>query len=204
MPAAASQTLTIAPSKPFQETLAGQALLALAGSAFVGLCAHLAVPLPFTPVPLSMVTLGVLLVGLSLGPVAGFSAMVLYLVEGASGLPVFSPHGPGGLLQLFGTNGGYLFSYPLAAAAAGAIVRLAEKSMHTKDSATVRFAAASVAGTVASVFFFAMGATWLAHILHLTPSATMTMGVLPFLPGEVVKIAAAAGFFSAGRTLTRA
>ena len=204
MPAAASQTLTIAPSKPFQETLAGQALLALAGSAFVGLCAHLAVPLPFTPVPLSMVTLGVLLVGLSLGPVAGFSAMVLYLVEGASGLPVFSPHGPGGLLQLFGTNGGYLFSYPLAAASAGAIVRLAEKSTLTKASATVRFAAASIAGTVASVFFFAMGATWLAHVLHLTPSASMTMGVLPFLPGEVVKIAAAAGLFSAGRTLTRA
>jgi len=200
----ATQTATLAPSRSFHETIAGQALLAVVGSAVVGLCAHIAVPLPFTPVPLSMVTLGVLLVGLSLGPIAGFSAMVLYLIEGASGLPVFSPHGPGGLLQLFGTNGGYLFSYPLAAAAAGAIVRLAGKSAFAKSSATLRFASAAVAGTVASVFFFALGATWLAHVLHLTASATLTMGVIPFLPGEVVKIAAAAGLYSAGRTLTRA
>lgn len=200
----AIQTATLAPSKPFHETLAGQALLAVAGSAFVGICARLAVPLPFTPVPLSLVTFGVLLVGLSLGPVVAFSAMVLYLLEGASGLPVFSPAGPGGLLQLFGTNGGYLFSYPLAAAAAGAIVSLARKSPRVDASATLRYASAAVAGTVACGLFFAVGATWLASYLHLSTAAALHMGVTPFLPGEVIKVAAAAGLYSAGRTLTRA
>lgn len=199
----AIQTATLASSKPFHETLAGKALLAVAGSAFVAVCARLAVPLPFTPVPLSLVTFGVLLVGLSLGPVVAFSAMVLYLLEGASGLPVFSPAGPGGLLQLFGTNGGYLFSYPLAAAAAGAIVTLARRSTRVDASAPLRYASAAVAGTMAAAFFFLIGATWLASSLHLSTAAAMHMGVVPFLPGEVIKVAAAAGLYSAGRTLTR-
>jgi biotin transport system substrate-specific component len=198
-----TQTAVLAPVKPFQQTLAGQALLAVSGSAFVGICANIAVPLPFTPVPLSMVTLAVLLVGLTLGPVAGFSAMVMYLLEGASGLPVFSPAGPGGMLQLFGTNGGYLFSYPLAAAAAGAIVRLADKSAVVKASSTLRYASAAVACTIAATLFFAIGATWLASYLHLSTAAAMHMGVTPFLPGEVVKIAAAAGIYTSGRTWFR-
>jgi biotin transport system substrate-specific component len=199
-----AQTATLAPSKPFHETLAGQALLAVAASAFVGVCARLAVPLPFTPVPLSLVTFGVLLVGLSLSPVVAFSAMVLYLLEGASGLPVFSPGGPGGLIQLFGTNGGYLFSYPLAAAAAAAIVRLARRSTRLEASPALRYASAAVAGAIASTFFFLVGATWLASFLHLSTAAALHMGVTPFLPGEVIKIAAAAGLYSAGRTLARA
>src|SRR5271168_3672923 len=100
-------------------TWAGKASLAIAATAFVALCAHVSIPLYFTPVPLTLQTMAVILVGLALGPALGSSAMVLYLAEGAMGLPVFSPHGPGGVAQLVGPTAGFLFSYPLAAAAAG-------------------------------------------------------------------------------------
>ena len=117
-------------------------------------------------------------------------------------MPVFSPSGPGGLAQLLGPTAGYLFSYPLAAAAAGALVRTTG-SVRTTGFNPDRFLSACVAGTAASVFFFAMGATWLSHWLHLGLAATMKLAVLPFLPGEVIKIAAAAGIFSAVRLSRR-
>src|ERR1700732_1732527 len=92
-----------------QESLSGKVILTVAASAFVALCAHISLPLPFTPVPLTLQNFAVLLVGLALGPVAAFSAMMLYLAEGAMGLPVFAPHGLGGVAQLLGPTGGYLF-----------------------------------------------------------------------------------------------
>ena len=79
---------------------------AVAGSALVAICAHVSVPLFFTPVPLTLQTLAVLFLGLALGPRAAFASLVVYLIEGAAGLPVFSPHGPGGLLQLAGPQAG--------------------------------------------------------------------------------------------------
>src|SRR3954469_18368068 len=99
------------------DSLAGRVILAIGATLFVAACAHVSVPLPFTPVPLTLQNFAVLLVGMVLGPVAGFSAMVLYLAEGATGLPVFNPGGLGGVAQLLGPTAGFLFSYPLAAAA---------------------------------------------------------------------------------------
>src|SRR6201987_4705579 len=83
---------------------AEQAAIVVSASLLVALCARVTVPLPFTPVPLTLQNFGVLLVGLALGPRRAFAALVLYLVEGASGLPVFNPAGPGGVLQLFGAT----------------------------------------------------------------------------------------------------
>src|ERR1700749_1032548 len=94
-----------------QDSLAGKALLVIGASAFVAVCAHISLPLPFTPVPLTLQNFAVILVGMLLGPVAGFSAMALYLAEGAMGLPVFTPHSIGGIAHLLGPNAGYLFSY---------------------------------------------------------------------------------------------
>jgi hypothetical protein len=108
----------------FSRTFTGKAALVVCASLFVAACAHLIVPLPFTPVPLTLSDLAVLLVGLALGPELAFAALVLYLAEGAAGLPVFSPTGPGGLVQLFGFTGGYLLAYPFAAALAGYVDRL--------------------------------------------------------------------------------
>ncbi|WP_260738149.1 biotin transporter BioY [Tunturiibacter lichenicola] len=176
-------------SGSLQDSLSGKVILVIAASVFVAICAHLSIPLPFTPVPLTLQNFAVILIGMMLGPVAGFSAMVLYLAEGAMGLPVFTPHSLGGVAHLLGPNAGYLFSYPLAAATAGWVVRAMQR-------VTSRFRSGLVAATVASAPIFILGAGWLAHLLHLSASATWTMAVAPFLPGEVVKIMAAAGIFS--------
>src|SRR5574341_1634880 len=79
-----------------------QVMLVVSGSLLVALAARISLPLPFTPVPLTLSNFAVLLVGLLLGRRVGFAALVLYLAEGAAGLPVFSPVGPGGLAQLLG------------------------------------------------------------------------------------------------------
>ncbi len=175
--------------KDLRRTLAGKAFLAVGATAFVALCAHISFPLYFTPVPVTLQTLAVILVGMMLGPSLGFSAMVLYLTEGAMGLPVFSPHSPGGVIHLLGPTAGYLFSYPLAAAAAGAVVR-------TIRLGQSKFPAAVLAGISASVVTFVMGAAWIACLPHSSASTAWHLGVVPFLPGEALKIAAAAGAYA--------
>src|ERR1700722_7228433 len=135
-------------TESFQESLAGKTLLVIGATAFVAAYAHVSLPLPFTPVPLTLQNFAVLIVGMALGPVAGFSAMVLYLAEGALGLPVFTPSGgPAGMAHLLGPNGGFLFSYPLAAAIAGWMVR-------TLQPLTSRFRSALVAATAATLPIF--------------------------------------------------
>src|ERR1700722_13699724 len=171
------------------ETLTGKTMIVIAASVFVAACAHLSIPLPFTPVPLTLQNFAVILIGMLLGPVAGFSAMVLYLAEGAMGLPVFTPHSVGGIAHLLGPNAGYLFSYPLAAATAGWAVRAMQRI-------TTPFRAGLAAATLASAPIFILGASWLAHLLHTSAAATWTMAIAPFLPGEIVKITTAAGIFS--------
>src|SRR6202453_2744538 len=91
-------------------------LAVVSATALVAICAHIAVPLGFTPIPVTMQTFAVLLLGLLFGPGPAFACLALYLLEGAVGLPVFSPHGPGGIAQMLGPTGGYLLSYPFAAA----------------------------------------------------------------------------------------
>jgi biotin transport system substrate-specific component len=176
-------------SGSLQESLAGKTLLVIGATAFVAACAHISLPLPFTPVPLTLQNFAVVLVGMALGPVAGFSAMVLYLAEGALGLPVFTPSGgPAGMAHLLGPNGGFLFSYPLAAATAGWMVR-------AMQAITTRFRSALAAATVATLPIFLLGAGWFAYYAHHNVSATWSLAVAPFIPGEIVKITAAAGIF---------
>src|ERR1700751_1380212 len=112
---AVTQTLTYARGYDWTRQIA----LPVAASLFVALCARVTVPLPFPPVPLTLQNFGVVLVGLLLGSRRGFAALALYLAEGAAGLPVFNPTGPGGMLQLFGFTGGFLMTYPLVAGLAG-------------------------------------------------------------------------------------
>lgn len=188
-PVISSHAGLISNAKPLHETLPGKAVLCVAATLFVAACAHVSIPLFFTPVPMTLQTFAVVLIGMALGPVAGFSTMLLYLAEGAAGLPVFSPQGPGGVAQLLGPTAGFLFSYPLAAAAAGWLVR----SMPRVIS---RFSRGIIAGIGSSVVFFLFGAVWLAHLLHLGSVAVWSLAVAPFLAGEAIKITAAAGIFS--------
>ena len=176
--------------RSFLGSIPGKVFVAVSATAFVAACAHISFSLPFTPVPLTLSNFAVLLVGLVLGPVAGFSAMVLYLAEGALGLPVFTPMTAPGAAHLIGPAAGYLFAYPLAAAIAGWAVR----ALHRVTSS---FRAALVASIAATIPIFALGAFWLGHLLHLSGSAIWPLAVTPFLPGELIKVTAAAGIFTA-------
>ena len=148
-------------------------------SIVMGLLARVSVPLPFTPVPVTGQTLGVLTAGLVLSAPAAAAAMLLYLAQGAAGLPVFSPGGPGGLAQLIGPTGGFLLAYPLAA---WLVARL------SRTAGRFALAGALVSG---EIVIFACGAAWLAALLRLSPVSALQGAVLPFLPGEILKVALA-------------
>lgn len=160
---------------------ARQLAIVIGASAVIAVCARLVLPLPFTPVPLTLANFGVLLVGLSLGSKRGFAAAALYLAWGAMGLPVFSPMGVGGLVQLFGPTGGYLLAYPVVAFVAG---WLAERG-------TPSLARNVFAGIVAEALLFASGIAWL-QIATGSWQKAFAFGLAPFLFAEVIKVMFAA------------
>lgn len=165
----------------------GKGAAVLLGSLFVALCAQIAVPLPWTPIPMTMQPFAVLLVGLLLGPGLGAAALAAYLLEGAAGLPVFVP-GFGGLLPL-GPSAGYLLSYPLVAATAGALWQFRKSASRTGFAA---FLHALVACAIADVILLNSGAAWLALLSHSSFSTAARLGILPFVGGEAVKALLAA------------
>jgi biotin transport system substrate-specific component len=187
-----ARTTTASDWKSLSTSLPGRVILIVGASVLVAASAHLSVPLFFTPVPLTLQTFAVILVGLALGPSAAFSALALYLVEGAVGLPVFSPNGPGGLAQLLGPTAGYLLSYPFAAAVAGYLARRSSLIPNI-------FLRGTAAGTAAAAIYLTSGTAWLASLHHLGAGTAVLLAVAPFLPGEIVKIIAAAGIFRAIR-----
>ena len=179
-------------AKPAVEILVGpqgraleaarQTALVVGASLFVALCARVTVPLmPLTPVPLTVQNLGVLLVGLLLGSRRGFAAMVLYLIEGMSGLPVFNPTGPGGVAQLFGVTGGFLLVYPFVAFLAGYVFERGAKN----------FVRAALAGFLAELLLFAGGLTCLYLFTHSLAKAAY-LGLYWFVAAEIIKIMFAA------------
>jgi biotin transport system substrate-specific component len=189
MPSALPDSLPLSSSNSISCSLPVKMARTVAATGLLAVCAHVSLPLPFTLVPLTLQTFAVVLIGMVLGPVAGFSSVVLYLAEGAAGLPVFSPHGPGGIAQLLGPTAGFLFSYPFAAALAGLFTR-------TVRLTGSNFTNGILAGTIASLPIFVMGAVWLAHFSHLPAVTAWHLAIAPFIPGEIVKVTAAAGIFS--------
>ena len=152
-------------------------LLVLGGSALIALAAQIAIPLPFTPVPLTMQPLAVLLVGVALGSTRGALAAALYLLEGASGLPV-GAQAHGGALWLAGPTAGSLWSYPGAAWLAGGF------SERGWGSTVLR----SVAGMLAALaLIYAGGWAWLAVLT--SPRAAFGMAIVPFVVADAIKIA---------------
>jgi biotin transport system substrate-specific component len=165
---------------------AKQTGIVICASLFVALCAKVTLPLPFTPVPLTLQNFGVLAVGLMLGSRRGFAALALYLAEGAMGLPVFSPSIlGGGIAQLLGPTGGFLMAYPLVAFIAGWIY---EKSAARSSRP---FAWAALSSVVAEVVLFAGGLSWLALQTHSTAMA-IRLGLYWFVFAEVIKVLMAA------------
>ena len=161
-----------------------QAAIVIAASLFVALCARVSVPLPFTPVPLTLQNFGVLTVGLLLGSRRGFAALALYLVEGACGLPVFSMGA--GIAYLLGPTGGFLMAYPLVAFVAGWIYEQSSKQ------GSRRFVWAALSAVAAELVLFAGGLSWLAVLTH-SVSLAIKFGLYWFVFAEVIKVLMAAG-----------
>jgi biotin transport system substrate-specific component len=163
------------------------------GSVLIAASARLQVP--FWPVPMTLQTFAVLFLALVLGPRLGTACVALYLFQGAVGLPVFASGG--GAAHLVGPTGGYLFGFLCAAALAG---HLAQRGWALEPLK------AGIAALAAGAVIFAFGVAWLSAIVGT--ETALKAGLLPFLPGEVVKIALlaltvpAAGRFAA-RALER-
>lgn len=157
------------------------ALLVLGGAALVALVAQVEIPLK--PVPVTLQTLAVLLVGAVLGWKRGAASLTTYLLAGAAGLPVFAG-GSAGLAKFAGPTGGYLLSYIFAAAAVGWLVQ-----RYALDRKPV---GAALAMLVASVVIYAFGLTWLGLVTGLKGQALLNAGLTPFLLGDSLKIALAA------------
>ncbi len=157
--------------------VAAEMLLVIAASALIALAAQVAIPLPFTPVPLTLQPLAVILIGVTLGSTRGAAAATLYLLEGFSGLPVFA-QGHGGALVLLGSTAGFLYSYPFAASLAGFV------SERGWGSSMIR----AITGMLLALgVIYAGGWSWLAV---LTDARTaFALGVAPFIVADLVKVA---------------
>lgn len=176
------QTRSIDREMDWKVEWAKQAAIVITASLFVALCARATVPLPFTPVPLTLQNFGVLAVGLLLGSRRGLAALSLYLVEGAFGMPVFSPSIlGGGIAQILGPTGGFLMAYPLVAFVAGWIY----------EHSSRRFGWAALSAVAAELVLFAGGLSWLAVLTHSVFLA-IKLGLYWFVFAEVIKVLMAA------------
>ncbi|MGC8967742.1 MAG: biotin transporter BioY [Thermus sp.] len=169
-------------------TLARNLALVFAGSLLVALTAQTALPLPFSPVPITGQTLGVLLVGAALGSRLGFLSLLAYLVEGAMGLPVFAG-GTGGIAKILGPTGGFLLAFPLAAGLVGLLVE--------RFGLDRSFFGTLLAMLLGNALLYLVGLPWLAAWLTGAGkfggvSALLAMGLFPFIPGDLAKALLAA------------
>ena len=181
-----STTLAVeaSPSR-VRSRIAWRVLLAFSGSWLVAALAQIEIRLPFTPVPITGQTLGVLLEGASLGAGLGAVSMALYLVQGALGLPFFSGGGSGAeFLQLSAVTGGYLWGFVVSAAVVGALAqRRWDRSV--RSSIGEMF--------LGEVVLYAVAIPWLMQALDVSLAEALELGLAPFVVGDTLKLFAAAG-----------
>jgi len=157
--------------------LGGRVLAVVMGAVLVAMAAQVSIPLPGTPVPMTLQPMAVLLVGGLLGPELGALSMILYLAMGAAGLPVFTPTVPlPGITRLLGPTGGYLLAYPVAAWAVGAVLR---------DGSSVRRVAC---GVFAGLVLIHLGGLAQMAILTGSISGAARLATWPFLLGDLLKL----------------
>jgi biotin transport system substrate-specific component len=171
------------------EGLAADVVRIAAANILLVLCAHIVLPLPWTPVPITGQTFGVLLVAVLLGARRGALTLGLYLLEGIAGFPVFQPLGPPGPARFLGPTAGYLLAYAPAAFIAGWIVQRGAVPLRIYfriQSNAVKLLIALMAG---ETIIFIGGCAWLASVMRLGWINSLRLGALPFLPGEAIKLA---------------
>jgi len=165
--------------------LAPRILGVVIGAAVVALAAQVAVPLPFTVVPLTLQPLAVLVVGGLLGAAGGATALVLYLAAGATGLPVFAG-GTAGAIHLIGPTGGYLLAFPVAAAVTGRLSGLADGRSGAAAVGRVLLA------TAAGMLVIHVGGLSQLILLSGDPATAFRLGFRPFFANDLVKVGLAA------------
>jgi biotin transport system substrate-specific component len=165
-------------------TLVRDVLLVIGAAGFVGALAQISIHLSFTPVPITGQTLGVLVAGTALGSKRGTIAIALYGLGGVVGIPWFADHSSG----YVGSSFGYVIGFAFCAALCGF---LAERGA---DRSLLKSIPAMVAG---EVLLYAIGVTWLAVSLHVGAAKAISLGLTPFLAGDAVKAALAAGLLPA-------
>jgi biotin transport system substrate-specific component len=153
--------------------------LVIGGAGLTGLAAQVAIHTSLSPVPFTLQTLAVLVVGAALGTIRGLLSLALYMLAGVAGLPWFAAHGSG----WGGPSFGYILGF---IAAAGLVGFLAERRA---DRNVVSMAVLMVVG---NVVIYVIGATWLAASLHVDAATAFRLGVRPFLASDAVKVAVAA------------
>ena len=158
--------------------------LVAGAAALTGIAAQIAIPLPFTPVPISMQTFTVLLAGAALGPLRGGLSMLLYLVAGVAGVPWFSDQHSGWEFATFG----YIIGFVVAATLVGALARL---------EADRTVLGAVVLMVLGNLVIYVFGVAWLANSLRVDLPTALGYGLWPFLIGDALKIALAAGLLPA-------
>ena len=186
---AKSETLLETALAPFD--LVRQVGLVIGFSLLTALAAQIVIPIG--PVPITGQTFAVLLTGALLGSRLGAMAMIAYLLEGASGLPFFAG-GHFGLAHLMGPTGGYLIAFPAAAFITGAF---AEQGWDR------RFLTAAAAMFIGSIVIIVCGCAWFALLTRSSLSAAFRLSVVPFIPGEIIKILLAAAVLPSGWKLLR-
>src|SRR6185436_20039362 len=144
--------------------------------------------IPVGPVPITAQTFAVLLTGALLGSRLGAMAMIVYLVEGASGLPFFYG-GHGGITHLLGPTGGYLVAFPAAAFVTGAFA---------ENGWDKRFLTAVVAMAVGSIVILLAGLAWFSVLMQTSPLVAFQVSFLKFVPGDIIKILLAAAVLPTG------
>ncbi len=166
-------------------------VLVVTGSMLMAAASQVRIPLGFTPVPINLATFVAVLVGGSLGARRGAASMGLFLIAGIVGLPFFAD-ASSGWEYFTGATGGYLVAYPVMAVLVGAA---AERG---RDRNVITFVAAVV---LANLAVYSIGAAWLAHVVDVpvfgSDPTAWSLGVRPFLAGDVVKMLAAGVLFPA-------
>ena len=149
--------------------------------------------IPIGPVPITGQTFAVLLTGALLGSRLGAITMIVYLLEGAVGLPFFSG-GHGGILHLMGPTGGYLVAFPAGAFITGAFAE------HGWDR---KFLTAAAAMAIGSIVIMLSGWLWFSLLMKTSPAITLFATVLKFIPGDIIKISLAAAVLPSGWKLLK-
>ena len=173
------ETLVLDKAENNSQKIFRYGILSFTGSALIALCAQVSVP--FYPVPVTMQTFAVILIGLTYGWRLGGITVALYLVEGAIGLPVFAG-GKGGMIVLMGPTAGYLYGFFLAAVACG---WFAERGF---DRSYFKLIVPLLAG---NVLLYTSGLIWLGNFIGWD-KPVLDFGLYPFIPGDLLKIAMAA------------